>query len=191
MVYLWLAANSKSVEALALSAKDVQSTESLTNLQSPFIMKTFYNKSLSVAPYATTSLISAPSPADSSAAAAAEATFQAIQQGKSMIEPDYNEIDNCSPGGHNLSTSDSNNDTQNMQGTCIVLQASLSLVLSVSWHIYFSFVFLFCVSWYRKEPTSPFLFQTPSSPPPQSSTTLIVLCVWIAMLWRHVCFLAH
>lgn len=98
------------MEALALTSKEDLSKETLTNLQSPFVMKTFYNKSLNVAPYATTSLISA-------SLAAGDGASDGVYQNSTLNEPDYNEIENCSPGRQDVSTSDSNNDTQNIHGT--------------------------------------------------------------------------
>lgn len=101
------AEKSKTMEALALMSKEDLSKETLTNLQSPFVMKTFYNKSLNVAPYATTSLISA-------SLAGGDGASDGVYQNSTLNEPDYNEIENCSPGRQDVSTSDSNNDTQNI-----------------------------------------------------------------------------
>ena len=70
---------------------DMQSKE---NLQSPSSMKTFYNKSLSIEPYATTDLMMS-------------GDFQPIQQQQYMIQPRNGSTDSCIK--QNISTSDSNN----------------------------------------------------------------------------------
>lgn len=103
------AENIRLASVVSANSKENLTKDNGANLQNPFPTKNFHDKSLLVMPYATTNLIN-PVNDSKAAAAAAEATFQAIHHHQGKLRTDAEQFNRR----HDMSACDSNVDHQNI-----------------------------------------------------------------------------